>query len=366
MYIKRLTLKNFRCFTDRQFDIDGQFIFVQGKNGIGKTTLLEALHYSCYLRSFRTMQQHDLITFGERHFFIRVDLESRDLDRNAINIGYSKEDGKQVKFNAQPIQTHKELSEQIRIISLTAEDIELVSGYPEKRRHFLNQALMLQDHSHVQLTKKYQAILEQRNGKLFNLRKQNRPMDDELLVWTESLWRETMIIQEKSIAILIVLEQQVNNFLATHFAGSEKDLSITLEYQAKNTKPNQSFNDFIINYKKDLVFSELATGRCAFGVHLNDIIISFNKSRARTFASRGQQKLVTFLLKIAQMHLILKNDRAAILLLDDFLTDFDHTRIQECLALLITLPCQIIITNPIMFDFKNSLIPSSKISFIEL
>lgn len=367
MYIKKLTLKNFRCFTDRQFELDGQFIFVQGNNGIGKTTLLEALHYGSYLRSFRTMQQNDLITFGQNYFFLSIDIESHDLERSTVSVGYSPEEGKQVKLNARPILTHKELAEQIRIITLTAEDIQLVSGYPEKRRAFIHHSLVLEDQNHVQLTKKFQAILDQRNSKLFGLRKNNKNADDELHVWTENLWIETIAIQKKSIAMLKVLEQQVNAFLATYFKNSEKDLTISLTYNAKQTSVDQDFIEFNINYEKDLMFAELATGRSGFGLHLDDFTISFQQQRARVFSSRGQQKLIVFLLKIAQLQQIINQGQRAILLLDDFLTDFDHNRIMECFALLASMPFQVIITNPGVLELRNVQLPATmKTSFLTL
>lgn len=366
MYIRRLRLKHFRCFTDRQFDLDGQFIFVQGSNGIGKTSLLEALHYASNLRSFRTMQHNDLITFGEKYFFLSVNVESEESEQNTISIGYSPEEGKQVKLNAQSIQTHKELAEQIRVITLTAEDIQLVSGYPEKRRSFIHHSLLLDDPGHVQQAKKFQAILDQRNGKLLTLRKTQRGADDELAVWTENLWHETVQLQAKSATVLTFLEQQVNYFLATYFTQSEQGLSVNLHYQTKQTK-DELFEVFKERYEKDLVHAEIATGRSGFGVHLDDVIISFQKQKARVFASRGQQKLIVFLLKIAQMHQVINRNQRAILLLDDFLTDFDQHRIYECFTLLASLPFQIIITNPGILELRNVTLPSSiKASFISL
>lgn len=357
MYIKTLKLKNFRCFTDRQFTIDGQFIFVQGNNGIGKTTFLEALHYGGHLRSFRTLQHNDLIAFGEQYFFVSIELESQDMERSTITIGYSPEEGKQVKLNAKTINTHKELSQYMRIITLTADDIQLVSGYPEKRRAFINHTVALADHSHVQSSKKYQAILEQRNSKLFTLRKQGRSYDDELLVWTQSLWEESVIIQQKNVAALHELEEYVNTFLATYFTHTEQGLSVKLAYQARHVSPEVAFEDFKTKYLSDMVFAEIASGRSAFGIHLDDFAISFQQRRARVFASRGQQKLLVFLLKIAQMQRIIKQGQQAILLLDDFLTDFDQTRIHDCFRLLADMPFQTIITNPSGQEFIDGVIP---------
>ncbi len=366
MYIKKLSLKNFRCFTDRQFDIDGQFVLIQGKNGIGKTSFLEALHYGCHLRSFRTPQPNDLINFDSKYFFISINIESQNQENNTINIGYSAAEGKQVKINTVPIQTYKELTQQMRIITLTADDIQLVSGYPEKRRMFLNQSIVLEDSGYIGISKKYQTILEQRNQKLLTLKKTNRPCDDELMIWTESLWLECIRIQNKCIAMLLFLEQQVNTLLSTYFIMSEQNLSISLTYSSKHVSTTQNFTTFRDLYKNSLVSTELSSGRSVFGVHLDDFIITFKKQRARVFASRGQQKLVVFLLKIAQMQIVIKHGSGAILLLDDFLTDFDHDRIQECFALLSAMPFQILITNPGLLGLNDSMLPPIKSCIVNL
>ena len=73
MHITELTLKNFRCFSDRTFNFDSPLVIIKGSNGSGKTTLLEALYYACFLRTFKTNRSAELININQDYFFIGVD-----------------------------------------------------------------------------------------------------------------------------------------------------------------------------------------------------------------------------------------------------------------------------------------------------
>ena len=102
MRISQLTLKNFRCFSDQQFTFNSKFIIIEGNNGVGKTSLLEALHYACYLRSFRTPSGTDLIGSNNNHFFVQVKVlapanEFEEPESSLLQVGFSQA-GKSVKY----------------------------------------------------------------------------------------------------------------------------------------------------------------------------------------------------------------------------------------------------------------------------
>ena len=71
MRLTHITLNNFRCFDKASFDLDAPIVLIHGSNGTGKSSLLEALHYLCYLRSFRAHSSRELMRFGEDDFFIK-------------------------------------------------------------------------------------------------------------------------------------------------------------------------------------------------------------------------------------------------------------------------------------------------------
>lgn len=347
MQITKLRLKNFRCFQDFELEFDKKAVLIQGNNGSGKTSLLEALFYACYLRSFRTRLGKELLNFTQDHFFLQVDFSSEAQGDNQIQIGFSNLDGKLIKFNQKPVKSFKDLISNYKVISISEDDLNLVSGQPDFRRSFLNQSIFLVDQNFVTSFRKYGQILEHRNSflaKKCGLQKLDKAAMDELYAWTKQLWEQSSELQKKYVELLNKIELKVEIFLQKYFRDK---ISINLFYQYKTLPLQNSYDEFWISYTKNCLERELKWGRSLFGIHLDDFSINFQKNKARYFASRGEQKLVLFLLKIAQFLEIEKGEQTGCILLDDFLTDFDKSRITAMAQLLASLNCQFFFTSPI-------------------
>lgn len=344
MLINRLTVKQFRCFTERVFDFqDSKFVVILGKNGVGKSSLLEAIHYGCYLRSFRTHIHKDLVCDTSDHFHLAIDFNLEQLtSHDQLSIGFSQQEGKVVRLNQKIVQSYKELTAQYRIVTLTADDVQLIQGAPECRRDFLNYSLLLARPDLIAVFKEFRIILEQRNKLLMNGDVHN----DELVIWTHKLWDISRQLQQARICLLEDLERRINGLLASNFKTDDRTLSVRLTYHVKGGQ-EACFETWWKDWQAKQLVTELKFGRSVFGAHLDDIIITFEQRRARVFASRGQQKLIVFLLKIAQTQAISEQGEPAVLLLDDFLTDFDEQRIADCLLILTTLNVQIFVTSPL-------------------
>ena len=350
MIIKELTLRQFRCFQERTIQFDGRIVVVEGLNGSGKSSLLEALHYGCYLRSFRTHLNRDLIHLGKDYFFINVAFQPElSAVTDQIQVGFSGPEGKVVKYNQKLVQSYKELNDHFRIVTLVADDIALIQGSPELRRDFLNYAILLHDPNVMATFKRYKQILDQRNSMLSQQRHGNLAQSEEFAIWTKNLWQESVYIRSLRISYLQSLENAVNNLLTTYFAGPDTvDLSVRFTYSSKNIKDeDQGFDSFWLDYKKNQLVTEQEWGRSLFGVHLDDFTIIFQSKKARVFASRGQQKLLVLLIKIAQLAQLSLTGEPGVLLLDDFMTDFDHARVEKCIAALKDLKFQMFLSCPI-------------------
>jgi DNA replication and repair protein RecF len=360
VYIRKLKLRNFRCFSEKEFEFNENFVVIKGQNGSGKSSLLEALHYCCYLRSFRTHLNRELIKLDASCFFIEIDVESDGII-SQIQAGYSDDLGKVVKHNQKPISSYRELISQYRAVSVCADDIVLVSGAPEFRRDLMNYSTLLLTPDLYPALKRYNQILEQRNSLLKQI-KFNPGLastnNDELLIWSEKLWVETVNLQKIRVNYLNLLERNVNKLLMDYFDATEPGLQVKFSYVRKNNaKDFDLFDDFWQEFSaKDSRQLENTFGRSFYGAHLDDFLITFYGKRAKIYASRGQQKLIVFLLKIAQMDCMAAAGTPGVLLLDDFLTDFDHQNLKRGINILRDKKFQIFVTSPIsidVFDFKN-------------
>ena len=164
-----------------EFSINQPLVVIEGNNGSGKTTILEALHYTCFFKSFRSNRAKDLIAFDHKHFFSQVNFEESSGALNQIQVGLSHEDGETqkrlVRFNKKLIKSYRDIISHYRIISLVESDMQLVQGAPEERRYFLNQLLVLFDADFFVCLRKYKQILEHRNSILMNVKSDTKSND---------------------------------------------------------------------------------------------------------------------------------------------------------------------------------------------
>lgn len=421
MFIKKISIKNFRCFKDFQTSFNcsnnhdkscnKSVILITGENGTGKTSLFEAIHYICYMKSFRTANPKDMLaiqdgkvidyssnikndlnsindvfqaatgnsTFAGESFFIKAEFCDNYGQDNELQVGFSKEK-RLVKLNQKNINSFEQLFEAYRVITLTEDDMEIIKGGPEKRRDFLDHAIMLFDSTYIEKMREYRKILQNRNTLLQNCDQnyENKRMNKDVYdLWTEQLWNKSIVIQEIRENLLKKYEKTINNILGNIFGpviseingqtsaktGEQIDslqnmainnsalsdnldqISVSLEYTPRKIDLGESFDGFLAR-NKDLMNQEIRFGRSLFGPHLDDFLIKFQCKKSRNYASRGQQKLLVLMLKVAQI-LDLKEKRgSAIFLLDDFMTDFDPKRGEILLDFLISLNIQLIFTSP--------------------
>jgi DNA replication and repair protein RecF len=343
----QLHLKQFRCFSHIELQFDASRVLIQGANGSGKTSLLEALHYLCYLRSFRTHIPQDLVHAGAPSFFIKARFNDAHAQIPLVHeaqVGFSHR-RRLVKIDDHAVSSYKELLSHYRVLTLTEDDILLVTGGPDIRRTFIDQALLLYDSSFVIPIRKLRSCLEQRNALL----QDPRHTLDAYLIWTEQLWNISIQIQEQRRALLNRLEQEISSLGAKKEGDSTTRIfpEIVCRYVPKLIPEGITHLQDFMKIHPDLPAKEKLWGRTLFGAHLDDIMLSFQDKKSKTFASRGQQKLIVLLLKTALARLLNQHGGPKpIFLLDDFMTDFDDSRIAQLVDLLYILENQLIFTCP--------------------
>jgi DNA replication and repair protein RecF len=335
--IKKLIVQNFRCFETFTLNCDAPYVIISGANGSGKSSLLEALHYACYLRSFRTHLPRDLIYSGKKAFALDVVLEDNDTC-HMVHVGVSQEK-KRIKINQKVVQTYRELVDHYRVVTITEDDLLFIKGGPEVRRSFMDQSIALFDANYIQQLRSIKKILAQRNALLAHGR-----IDVELYqLWTTQLWDHSVPIWEKRNSFIAILQKRVNALIHEHI---DPHLIIQVGYSPKQMDA-LSVDELIRNDR--LYMQEQALGRSLFGVHLDDITCTLHGKLSRSYASRGQQKLIVLMIKIAFLEELAERKGSAVLLLDDFMTDFDEKKIELLLLLLAKHTYQVIVTTPIQF-----------------
>ncbi len=361
MWLSKLQIGNLRCFNEIELNFKSGINLIEGANGSGKTSILEALHYLCYLRSFRTYYTRELVQLTQPGFFIKAsftpDLELSSSESNSkllleqqfsqptshqLQVGFTPQK-RVIKVDQTEIKTYSELLSTYRAISFVEDDLGLIKGQPLVRRNFLDQYIALYTPNYLKLSAEFRKILANRNSLINNLSYKQANFNltkHEYQLWTEQLESKSVQIQALRAQALANLQLQVNLLLTKYFP--ETNLTIELVYQPK-----------ILNQNFEFLFTQEARlRRTVFGAHLDDFVINFCNLKSRIFASRGQQKLILTLLKLSQYLILTKpsftnaNSSLFLLLLDDFMTDLDERWLRILVHALQDLSCQLIFTCP--------------------
>jgi DNA replication and repair protein RecF len=334
MTINKAVLRGFRCFDRYDISFDPQVTILAGPNGSGKTSVLEALYVASRMRSFRTPTLSDLVKKYAPAFSLRV-----TTDHEELHIAQGEE-GTISEINGQGPVTRWKLLESLSLVSIIEQDIEIIQGYPEARRTFFDQASVLQRYPLASAALgKYQNIYRQRVALLNDPAKWHQ---QSYCVITEQFWRATDYIRTMRRATMATLEQKINELFVLMVPGESCSLQYIIPDREKNITDSDSW---CATYEQE----ERRLGRSLMGAHLDDIEIVVGGLAARRFASRGMQKALVVLFKIAQAQLTAQavpQQTQATLILDDIMADFDEERLKKIMDILATSQLQLIFTAP--------------------
>ena len=180
-----------------------------------------------------------MIQEGNNSFFLRLAIAHQEFGEtitDELQVGFSREK-RIVKINQKTVSSHKELIGLYRVMSITEDDISLITGSPQLRRTFIDQSLALIDGSYTDQLKHFKQIIEQRNALL----ERRSYGQDMYQILTAQLWSATVQIQEHRKQLLVELQKKVNTLVADYL-GTERMLGLL--YQPKRV-PTELITSFL-------------------------------------------------------------------------------------------------------------------------
>jgi DNA replication and repair protein RecF len=344
MTIEQILLTQFRHFERCHFSFDAKDNLIVGQNGSGKTSVLEAVYFLAYAKSFRTSSNRALI--GHHHDRFQIDAKiCTDDSKHVVQSIYGVDKSIQtVRLDHESGVKQSVLARHLPVVFVDASTHRDFAATPKNRRDFLNWCCfytMPEYHSHLS---RFQRALQQRN----QLLKQCRHYGDNrslLATWTDPL----IFYAEKVHAARQALIERLNEQLLCiwpHFLAM-KPGQITYEPGWRNQMTYAECLDQTL--QQDMVY-----GFTQCGPHRGDLscLTADGHSIFQGF-SQGQQKLFAYMIKCIQLTLLNETDfLKSILLIDDLAAELDDVNQSRVLDYLKTMPCQKFLTalNPAVFS----------------
>lgn len=315
MGINELYLYNFRNFKFLKIYLKYPEVYFVGKNGQGKTNLLESIYYLCYGSSFRTKNDNIIINHDEKEMAAVAKFQKNDDSINKISIQYVNGQ-KKIFYNEKNIIDRRDIISNMPCIVFCHGDLDFVVGSPDKKRFFFDQTLSLLDYEYVGALRNYKKILKSKNKLL-----KDNANKELIFVYTEKLIDYGVLIQKKRRSILL----EFNEVVAEMF-NSISDLKGILNIEYSPSWKSDKKSD-LVEYVNNKLSYELKMKTSCYGPHRDNFKFIYEKKDFNQFASTGQLRLVSLILRAAQgIFYLKKTGRKPILLLDDVLLELDNEK----------------------------------------
>ena len=387
MFVKHLSLTNFRLYARLELDLPRGLVVVQGDNAQGKTSLLEAMYFLATAHSPHTSADRQVIRWGAAeegpfpYAVLKANVERSDgahLLEMVLQKGELNRLRKEIRID-RASKRGIDLVGQLSVVLFLPGDVEIVSGSPSLRRDFLDAALSQVDAGYVRALDVYTRALTQRNALLKQA--QDRRLDpDELAVWDDKLIPAGVEIathRRKAVAELTRLAMPIHRELsngleylqityAPNFDPARPPAGESYQIGLDDSQPPNGFggDDLREAFKRALEErrrDEIARGMTLVGPHRDEMRFVANGMDLGDFGSRGQQRTAVLALKLAQVVWMRERTREEpVLLLDEVLAELDPHR-RRCLLTRIGQSDQTIVTTTDVNRFDGEFIRGANV-----
>ncbi len=313
MVIKSLNLLFFRNYESFSSDFSSGINFVHGRNGQGKTNLIESLYIVTHLKSFRTSHISELNSYSKDASSIRAILSKQNVSHD-ISIDIKKK-GKRVSLDQKIVSYTSDYIKDFFSILFSPDQLIFFKEYPLERRNFFDRVLILIDRNYFQLIKDFNKIKKQK-GYLLRQGKAK-----EIPVWNQLLAANTpKIIDARSMLV-----EKINRILTEIFSeltGREEKLELWFESDLeKRTDIDESS---IFKYLQEKIDTEINKGFLYFGPHKDQFWMTLKGRKDRQTFSQGEYRIAFLALQFSLNAII--NDSLGfnpVILLDDIFSELD-------------------------------------------
>jgi DNA replication and repair protein RecF len=314
--INTIQIENFRNLESVSFKPSPVLNFIVGSNGAGKTSILESIVVLSRGRSFRTSQAAELVGPIRPTFSVFTETQSDDGQCDRLGLERSGKNWKARK-NGRDLAQISQLTRSLPLVLMEPNSHLLVNGTPDVRRRFLDWGVFHVEQAFLEVWRRFSKILKQRNAAL-----RQRQIDviksiDEILAPLGSKLSQFREVYSKSIL------RETQSIVSDLSAGLS---DITLEYQ--NGWGSGPYREALSKWLE----RDLERGATSQGPHRADLVLMKGSILARSVLSRGEQKILSSALLLAQAAFLKSQGESPVVLLDDLASEFDRLHFKKVLA----------------------------------
>lgn len=324
MFLKELSLTNYKNFESLRFSFDTKIICFVGLNGVGKTNILDSIYHLSYTKSYFNPIPSQNIKHGETFFFISGKYMIHDKEENIL-VSLKKGDKKIIKRNNKLYKKFSDHIGKIPLVLISPDDRNLIIEGSETRRKFIDGIISQTDKEYLNNLIDYNKTLKQRNALLKMFYDNSENIRKTIDIYDRQLSSDAQKIYDKRREFL-------NEFIPI-FKSRYKELSNDKENveikHSSDISPDQNLYKLLKNsLEKDLRFQYTTKG-----IHKDDLNLNLDNFPIKKYGSQGQQKTFLIAMKLAQFDYLSKLDSKPILLLDDIFDKLDDTRVKQIINL---------------------------------
>lgn len=320
MYLKKISLFNYKNFSEANFEFVNKINCFVGKNGIGKTNALDAIYHLSYGKSYFNPLAVQNIKHGEEFFVIDGEFEINDRNEQII-CSLKKGQKKILKRNGKTYDKFSEHVGFIPLVIISPADRDLIVEGSETRRKFMDSVISQLDSQYLKQLIQYQKVMSQRNALLKYFAVNYVFDNDTLSIYNEQLDNFGKYIFEKRKEFI---EQFIPIFNIHHQAITGSQETVQLVYES------HLFENDLLTLLEENISKDRALHYTSVGIHKDDLSFEIDHYPIKKFGSQGQQKSFLIALKLAQFEFI-KNQSGLkpILLFDDIFDKLDESRVAK-------------------------------------
>jgi DNA replication and repair protein RecF len=366
VYVAHLTLVDFRSYATAEVALEpGATAFI-GRNGQGKTNLVEAIDYLSRLGSHRVASDAPLVRAGAERALVRASVV-RDGRQAMLEIEINPGKANRARVNRADLPRARELVGLVRTVIFAPDDLALVKGDPAGRRSVLDDLLVMRAPRLAGVRADYERILKQRNSLLKTAGAARRGSTSQesalstLGVWDSHLARTGAELLAERLRLVAELRPYVGHAYATVARGASSD-DAGLDYQPSleigELTDRDELAERLLGELEVRRNDELDRGVSLVGPHRDELLLSLGNGEQRLpvrgYASHGESWSFALALRLASYDLVRADGDDPILILDDVFAELDSERRAQ-LAELVAGAEQVLVTAAVAADVPEKL-----------